>query len=67
MADALSDRIRMEVGENAEAQVDRAFELCFGRSPELDEAPGCREFVSRHGLPALARVLFNANEFVYVD
>jgi hypothetical protein len=43
------------------------FRLCFSRTPTRQEALIAGNFSSRHGLAALARVLFNANEFLYVD
>jgi mono/diheme cytochrome c family protein len=54
---------RMAEGPDA---VGRGFQLAFGRSPVPAERAGAEELVARHGLAALARALFNANEFVYV-
>jgi hypothetical protein len=53
-------------GEPAE-QVRRAFRLAFQREPTRDEAEAAVKLVKQHGLAALTRALFNANEFVFVD
>jgi mono/diheme cytochrome c family protein len=47
--------------------VGRGFLLAFGRNPALEERAAAKELVARHGLEALARALFNTNEFVYVQ
>jgi hypothetical protein len=65
--DRFAARLKREVGEDARAQVVRAFRLAFGREPMAGETAAAIELVRRHGLAALARALFNANEFVFVD
>jgi hypothetical protein len=59
MAEAFAKRI-----ENK--PVPLAFEYAFGRPPSNDEAAAAQQFIRANGLPAFARALFNANEFVYV-
>ncbi len=49
------------------AQVARAHELAFGRTPSAEEAARLGEFARTHGLPALCRVLLNLNEFLFID
>jgi hypothetical protein len=46
--------------------VGHGFALAFGRAPSAEERSAAASLVSQHGLPALARALFNTNEFVYV-
>jgi hypothetical protein len=41
--------------------------LCLGRPPDADELRLSRELVQQHGAAALARGLFNANEFVVIE
>ena len=53
--------------DNRSAQVDRAYLLAFGRPPSDDERRVSLSFIERHGLPNFCRLLFNANEFVFVD
>jgi len=67
MARALAERLRKEAGEDAEAQVKRAWQLCYGRTPTGQQSAVCREFIEEHGLPALCRVLLNTSELIYVE
>ena len=48
-------------------QVERAWRLAFGRPPDAEERALARPFVAEHGLAPLCLVLFNANEFLYID
>ncbi len=48
-------------------RVEAAFLLAFGRPPTVAERSALAEFARRRGLAAACRVLFNANEFVFVD
>jgi hypothetical protein len=48
-------------------QIDLAFRLALGRGPDPEEQRTLLEHARRHGLPAACRVLFNLNEFVFVD
>jgi hypothetical protein len=66
-AEFFAERLRKDAGEDPAAQVNRAFGLAFGRTPEEAERAAGVQLVRRHGLPALCRALFNANEFVYVN
>jgi Protein of unknown function (DUF1553)/Protein of unknown function (DUF1549)/Planctomycete cytochrome C len=60
-------RLQREAGDDAGRQVTRAFQLVFGREPTTKERDGATALVREHGLSALCRALFNANEFLYVD
>jgi hypothetical protein len=55
----------------AEGAVDRdvpqLVERVLGRKPSETEAVELRAFAEQHGLPTLARVLLNSNEFLYVE
>ncbi|MBY0522126.1 MAG: DUF1553 domain-containing protein [Gemmataceae bacterium] len=67
MAEQFALRLKKDAGDDVDAQIDRAFALAYGRPPSKAEAAQVRPFVARHGLSALGRVLFNSNEFIYVD
>jgi len=67
MSERLAERARSEAGEPLPAQVRRMCELAWGRSPDDDELAPLVQFSRQHGLPALGRVVFNSNEFLYVD
>ena len=66
-ADILAARIAGDAGQDRAAQVRRAFALAFGREPEPDEAFEAARLAGEHGLQALARALFNSNEFLFLD
>ena len=67
LAKRLAKRVEREAGKNTTAQVERAWLLCLGRSPDANEARAAVELVWEHGLPALGRVLFNSGEFVFIE
>jgi hypothetical protein len=48
-------------------QVTGAYRLALGREPSPEEADRADRFINKHELFQFCRVLFNANEFLYVD
>ncbi len=67
LADRFSERLKREVGDDPGQQVERAYRLSFGRSPDDTETEAATAVVQKHGAAALARAIFNSNEFLYVD
>ena len=67
LSDAFAARLARDAGVDTGAQVERAYRLAFGRSPEPGERERAARLVERSGASTLARVLFNSNEFLYVD
>jgi mono/diheme cytochrome c family protein len=65
-ADFFAERLRREAGSDLAAQVGRAFGLVFNRAPDPEELTAATRLAREHGLAALGRTLFNANEFVYM-
>jgi len=65
-AQFFAERVEREAGQGAEAQVKRAFQLVFLREPVKEELVASVKLIQAHGLPALCRALFNANEFLTV-
>lgn len=65
-AEFFAERVGREAGQGADAQVQRAFQLSFLRDPVQEELAAGKKLVQAHGLPALCRALFNANEFLTV-
>jgi hypothetical protein len=61
-----AERLQRESGPDAGAQVSRAWELAFNRSPRSDEARDAVSFAQSEGFPALCRALINANEFLFI-
>lgn len=66
LAADFSSRVRGDAGEDPEAQIRRAWELCFSREPQPDELLDARAVVREHGLETLSRVIFNSNEFLFL-
>jgi len=48
-------------------QVSRAVRLAWLREPKPEEAREFGEFVRQHGLATFCRLLFNSNEFLFVE
>ncbi|HMO64454.1 MAG TPA: DUF1553 domain-containing protein, partial [Verrucomicrobiota bacterium] len=65
-AEALAARLRREAGDDPAAQAARAWRLAFGRPPGPAEAADAAAFVAAEGMPAFARAVLNANEFVFI-
>jgi hypothetical protein len=65
-SERLAARVKSEAGATNAAQIQRIFELCFGRTPDADEVAVAEKFVAEHGMPALCRAVFNANEFLFL-
>jgi len=65
-------RVRQHAGDDPSQQIERAFLLALSRKPTAAEAEKMHEFLTTHESPAqalvgLCRILYNSNEFVYVD
>ena len=67
MSDKFAERLQAEAGGDPGAQAALALQLAFGREAKPEELAIAGPFIAEHGLPAYCRVLFNANEFVYVN
>lgn len=66
-AELLADRLVEDAGDEPDTQVERAYALLFSRSPSQEELDACVAFINEHGLHALCRVLYNTNEFLFVE
>jgi hypothetical protein len=60
-------RLEKEAGADPVAQVRRGYALAVVREPDETELAAAVALVKRAGLPQFCRMLFNANEFIYVD
>jgi hypothetical protein len=65
-ADRFAARVAREAGEEPAERVRLAFLLAFGREATAAEIAAATQLVADHGLPALCRALYNANEFLSV-
>jgi hypothetical protein len=61
----LADRIASDAGSDPRARIVRAFELVLNRRPRPDELEKFAAFPD--SVAAVARVLLNSNEFLYVE
>jgi hypothetical protein len=67
MSDALAERLQDEAGAEPREQARRACQLAFARHADGAELDRAASFISQNGLSAYCRVLFNSNEFLYLD
>ena len=65
-AQFFAERIRKDVGENPEVQIERAFAIAYSRKPDADEKKNLAALADEHGLEQVCRVIFNTSEFVFV-
>ena len=66
-ADRFADRVRRESGTEIDPQIDRVWTLSFARLPSDKEREIARAFIKQHGLSPLCLVIFNANEFLFIN
>jgi len=62
-----AERLEREAGEDPASQVRRAYALALAREPDEAELAAAVATVKSVGLVQVCRMLFNANEFIYVD
>lgn len=62
----LASRIE-NAAADPEDRIELAYILALGRPPTADERSAMATYASEHGEVAACRVLFNLNEFVFVD
>jgi hypothetical protein len=60
--------VRLErVEKKLTGRVEAAYRLTFGRTPTSNERKAATDYIQKHGLANFCRVLFNSNEFMFVD
>lgn len=67
LASAFAQRLQLELNDNADGIVERAFRLALGRSPSLDERTMSIEFLRHQPLHEFTLAVFNLNGFLYVQ
>lgn len=67
MADELATRIVNEQHTTTASKVTAAYQWALQREPNPKELTLAVPFVEEHGLPALGRILFNTNEFLFAE
>jgi hypothetical protein len=66
-AERFADRLQREAGGDRREQLKLAYQLAVARTPSDEELELGETFVAEHGLTQFCVVIFNANEFLYVD
>ena len=61
-----SERLKSEVGTDVEAQIRRAFDLAFQRTPTNGELAASVSVAKQFGMVAVCRAIFGSNEFIYL-
>ena len=64
-AQATSERLQREHPE-LEDQIRLLFELAYQRAPQDAELGELKSYVTKHGLAALCRIVFNSNDFLFI-
>ncbi len=64
MSERQADKLRRGAIDHEVAQF---VEQSLGRKPSAAEVAVLRRFAEQHGAPTRVRVLFNSNEFLYVE
>ncbi|MBD3675481.1 MAG: DUF1553 domain-containing protein, partial [Planctomycetaceae bacterium] len=67
MADAFAERVQATKADSTDDRVIAMYRLALQRPPTSEELQLATPFVDEHGLPALARILFNTNEFLFAE
>lgn len=67
MADSFASRLNLEAENNMQAQVERAYQLLFGRTAESDEVESGQRFITRRGLSEFCRAMWSSSEFLFLD
>ena len=67
LSDAFANRLKRVAGDDPGRQVELAYRLALGRTPEAEERSHAARVVQTFGAATLARALFNSNEFLYSD
>src|SRR5258706_9342910 len=61
-----ADRLR-RASNDPGSQIDLAFQLALGRWPTSGERAAITAYSHRHGLPSACRLIFNLNQFTFID
>ena len=67
MSTEFAARVESQAGKKEASQIQLAWQLALARDPTPDERAWSAQLVRQHGLAALCRGLFNANEFVIIE
>ena len=63
----LADRVSRELGEKFQPRLERVFQLILARLPTEQELKELMSYSKQYGMTNVCRLLFNTNEFLFVD
>lgn len=66
MSSHFAARVR-SASDTLEGQLDAAFGLAFGRRPTAEERAVLSPYIQQYGWENACRVIFNSNEFLFID
>jgi hypothetical protein len=66
MAEHFAARVE-PMGNNNADRLTAAWRLAFAREPQEEELAAIVSYANRHGLPNASRLIFNMNEFAFID
>ena len=56
-----------KIAPDLPSQIEAAYKLALGRPPTAEESEAIAAYARTHGLANACRLLFNTNEFMFVD
>jgi hypothetical protein len=65
-AEAFAERLQ-SMSPDLDRQIEAAYVLAFGRTAGVQEREALANYARKYGLANACRLLFNANEFVFID
>jgi hypothetical protein len=65
-AEYFAERVQKS-SDDTDKQIEMAYRLALGRLPKEEERTALAAYAKKYGLAKACRLLFNANEFVFVD
>ncbi len=63
---AFAKRVEKEAGSETKHQIQRIYQLAYGREADAVELADATALVSSNGLPALCRAVYNSSEFLFI-
>ncbi|NOY01067.1 MAG: DUF1553 domain-containing protein [Verrucomicrobia bacterium] len=63
---AFASRVEREAGSETKHQIQRIYQLAYGREADAEELADATALVSSNGLPALCRAVYNSSEFLFI-
>jgi hypothetical protein len=65
-AECFAERLQ-KISPQVDRQIEAAYLLALGRPPNGNEKNTMMQYAGKHGLVNACRLLFNTNEFIFID